>query len=200
MRDAVCISKGRMSGIADDRLFVTHNDEGYVWKVMTDGSTREILQGGMTSPRGIAVLPSDEGETVHVGNVWMLYGYDNATGEPASDARQASAITLSPLGEDLLLTSWFAGVVTQQDTETGETLAAHQDYAVPLNAIAFQGDWIVAELGTGSVVRADGDDPSERTTLAADLAVPLGLAATVDALWVDDMASRCKSQDPWLRG
>ena len=52
-----------------------------------------------------------------------------------------------------------------------------------------QDDWIVAELGTGSVVRADGDDPSQRIPLASDLAVPLGLAATEDALWVGDMAT-----------
>ena len=67
------------------------------------------------------------------------------------------------------------------------------DFAVPLNAIAFQGNLIVAELGmtpgaakvslqsdNGRVVLADAED---------GLAVPSGLAASEDDLWVADWAT-----------
>jgi DNA-binding beta-propeller fold protein YncE len=62
-------------------------------------------------------------------------------------------------------------------------------FAGPLNAIRFQGDMVVAELETGSVVRARGANPAERVTLAAGLGVPAGLAATDDDLWVGDWAT-----------
>lgn len=43
-----------------------------------------------------------------------------------------------------MLTSWFANVVEIWNPATGESIAAYHDFAVPLNAIRFQGDLIVA--------------------------------------------------------
>jgi DNA-binding beta-propeller fold protein YncE len=68
-------------------------------------------------------------------------------------------------------------------------VATYRDFAAPSNAVRFQGDLVVAELGTGSVVRARGANPAERVTLAAGLGVPAGLAATEDDLWVGDWAT-----------
>lgn len=62
------------------------------------------------------------------------------------------------------------------------------NFAVPLNAIRFQGDLTVAELETGSVIRQDADT-GERVVLADGLFVPAGLASTEDDLWVSDWAS-----------
>ena len=73
------------------------------------------------------------------------------------------------------------------DPETSGVLLSIPDFVVPLNAIRYQGDLVVSELGTGSVVRADGSDPSVRTILATGLAVPTGLAADGDDLWVADL-------------
>jgi hypothetical protein len=64
---------------------------------------------------------------------------------------------------------------------------SYLDFAVPLNAIRFQGDLIVSELGTGSVVRKS---TTERVTLPSDnIYVPAGLAASDDDLWVGDWAT-----------
>ncbi|MEM7355907.1 MAG: hypothetical protein AAF657_34140 [Acidobacteriota bacterium] len=52
------------------------------------------------------------------------------------------------------------------DPDTGQVLLNVADFEVPLNALRFQGDLVVAELATGSVVRADGTDPSIRTAIA----------------------------------
>jgi sugar lactone lactonase YvrE len=54
-----------------------------------------------------------------------------------------------------------------------------------MNAIRFRGDLVVAELGTGSVVRRSAAT-GEHVTLAAGLVVPSGLAATDWNLWVAD--------------
>jgi len=68
------------------------------------------------------------------------------------------------------------------------SVPGREDFAVPLNAIRFQDDLVVAELATGLVVRLDAGT-GERTTLAQGLFVPAGLAASDDDLWVGDWAS-----------
>jgi hypothetical protein len=68
-------------------------------------------------------------------------------------------------------------------------------YIVPSNAIRFNGDLVVCEIGTGSVVMQDGTT-GERTTLASGFYLPTGLAYTCDDddddesnLWVSDWAT-----------
>lgn len=68
-------------------------------------------------------------------------------------------------------------------------MATYTGFDTPLNAIRFQGDLIVAEGGSGRVIRAPGADPAERVTLATGLGVPAGLAATDDDLWAGDWAT-----------
>jgi sugar lactone lactonase YvrE len=97
-------------------------------------------------------------------------------------------MTAAADGEQLVLSSWFVNAVQVWDVTTHKVVESYPDFAVPLNAIRFQGDLIVAELGTNRVVRASGDNPAERITLAADLAIPVGLAASDNDLWVSEWA------------
>jgi DNA-binding beta-propeller fold protein YncE len=61
------------------------------------------------------------------------------------------------------------------------------DVATPMNAIRFQGDLVVAEMGTESarVIRISKENRAIRTTLA-ELKAPVGLAATRQDLWATD--------------
>jgi sugar lactone lactonase YvrE len=99
----------------------------------------------------------------------------------------AGTVAVHPDG--VVMASWFGNVVEVCVPTTGEVLTTYQDIAVPLNAIEFQGDLVVAELGTGSVVRLPGDASAKRTTLAGNLIVPLGLAADENNVWFGDMAT-----------
>jgi sugar lactone lactonase YvrE len=97
--------------------------------------------------------------------------------------------TISLDGDNLLISSWFNNAVRVWNQESRSVLEEYLDYDVPLNAIRFQGDITVAELGSNSVVRASAADPAERITLANGISVPAGLAASEDALWVSDWAA-----------
>lgn len=90
---------------------------------------------------------------------------------------------------NLVLSNWFSNAVIVWNPQTQKVLEEYYDFKTPLNAIRFQGDLIVNELGTSSVVQASADDPTQRTTLAKDLAVPAGLAADSENLWVSDRAT-----------
>ncbi len=93
-------------------------------------------------------------------------------------------MTVSADGDNLVLSSWFANEVQVWNPETGSVVEDHPGFAVPLNAIGFQGDIAVAELLTGNVTWA-----SDRSSIASGFFVPAGLAATEDDLWVSDWGS-----------
>ena len=187
---------------SQDRLFVSHTSDGSIFEVLPDGTIRTVSPGGMINPGGIAVITRpDGGESIFVADVNALREFDGLSGEELSVEHSwigfpgsvMSPLTASPDGDDLVLSSWFANSVQVWDPETHTAVEEYLDFVVPLNAIRFQGDLVVAELGqeagAARVVRASGLDPSDRVTLADaedGLYVPSGLAATDDDLWVSD--------------
>jgi len=173
---------------AEGRLFVSHNHQGYIFEVNADGTARTVSPGGMSASSGVAVLMQDGVETIWVASIFALNDFDAQSGQPGSFVER-NALTVAADGENLVLTSWFANVVEIWKPATGESIAAYDDFAVPLNAIRFQGDLIVAELGTASVLRVNSADAAQRTPLITNMAVPVGLAATDDDLWVGDFAT-----------
>ena len=175
---------------SQDRLYVSNFQEGYIVEVLGDGTTRVVSEGGLVVTGGVAVL----GESVFVADWFSIRELDRLTGEQQSISGEIpgvtalhTSVTVSPDGDNLLISSW--GGVQVWSPETQEVLEDHVGFAVPLNAIRFQDDLIVAELVTASVVRASGEDPADRVTIAAELAVPVGLAATEDDLWVSEWAT-----------
>jgi sugar lactone lactonase YvrE len=176
---------------SEDRLFVSGLDTGAIAEILPDGTARMVSEGGMMWPGGITVVPRPDGASVLVADFWNIREFDGLTGEEISirEAPMFGAFTVAPDGDNLVLTGWFANAVAVWNPETQEVSEYYEDFAVPLNAIRFQGDLVVAELGTASVVRASAEDPSQRVTLAEGLGVPAGLAATDDDLWVADWAA-----------
>ncbi|HEY31556.1 MAG TPA: hypothetical protein G4O10_00445 [Dehalococcoidia bacterium] len=175
-----------------DRLFVSQAQDGSIHQVLSSGKMRTVSKDGMTAPGGVAIMPnSDGGESVFVGDLWTLREFDGRTGRPISIYHHylgvpgiTSPQTVSTYGDNLILSSWFSNEVQVWNPETGTVVDDYPAFAVPLNAIGFQGDIVVAELMTGSVVRA-----SDNSTIATGLLVPTGLAATEDDLWVCEWAT-----------
>ncbi|HMQ32254.1 MAG TPA: hypothetical protein PKD53_16100 [Chloroflexaceae bacterium] len=170
------------------RLFVSSNDDGFVVEVRPDGTTRTVSPDGMIAPGGIAVRPGPGGDDqLIVADMFSLRAFDGNTGSVA-DAPHHPANTLFADGDRLLVSSWFANTVAVLDA-AGAVVESYADFNLPLNAIRFQGDLVVAELGTASVVRQSGGDAATRIALASGLGVPSGLAATADDLWAADWAA-----------
>jgi sugar lactone lactonase YvrE len=173
-----------------DRLFVSHAQEGSIFEVLPDGTTRTVSPGGMIEPEGVAVLPRAGGESVFVADTHTLREFDGLTGEGRSVERHYLTVpgeidpqTVSADGDHLVLSSWMSSVVQVWDPDTREVLQ-HVEFPFPLNAIRFNGDLIVA--GFTSVVRVSAADPEVRETLAEGLDTPAGLAATDNDLWVSE--------------
>ena len=181
---------------ADDTLYTTSLLQGSVRRIRQNGSVTTISPSGMTSPGGVAVLPSGpqgQQERVWVADFFSLRGFGANSGR--EEAFEPTVPGLSPLtapatvsadGGQLIISSWILNAVQVFDPETGAVTLNVSDFDGPINAIRFGGDLVVAEIGTGSIVRADGSDPSQRQTLASGLAVPAGLAADGDDLYATD--------------
>ena len=176
-------------------MFVSHNDDGSIFEILPGGQPRTVSEGGMIAPGGVAVLNRPHGgESVFVADIWTLREFNGLTGRAVSAAHSSFAapggitapLTVAADGENLIVSSWLGNSVQVWNPQTRQVVENHPEFAVPMNAIRFQGDLIVAELGTHSLVRVT---PGVRTTLTDALYVPAGLAASGGNLWVSDWAS-----------
>jgi DNA-binding beta-propeller fold protein YncE len=172
---------------AKGRLFVSSAEDGFIVEVLPNGKGRPVSPGGMIAPGGVAVLPGNGFEQVYVGDLWTLRRFDGQTGKELSVEREEmwGVHTVAPDGANLLVSSFMDNAVFVYDPLAGSLLETRFDFFGPMNAIRFQGDLIVSELGTGSVLRSAG--PGDRQVLAT-LGLPIGLAATDDDLFVADWA------------
>lgn len=190
-------SLDNMTFDARGSLFVSDSHNGAVYRVAPDGGIQTFSRGGLILPGGAAVMPNASGgESLFIADLWRLVELDARSGRVVSEAVSdvtglglGSPLTVAPDGENVLLTSWFTNPNTVQiwDPVEGAEVAIHRDFAAPINAIRFQGDLVVSELGTGSVVRRTAGGVT--SPIAQGLAYPGGLAATDDDLWVADWAT-----------
>jgi sugar lactone lactonase YvrE len=184
-----------------DRLFVSHSNDGTIFHVFPNGQAQIISRGGMILPGGVAVLSRSHGrESVLVADLFTLREFDGRTGRPISLVRHVigtpgvtEPYTVSRDGSNMVLSSVFDNAVQVWNPETQVALETYHDFAVPLNAIRFLGDLVVAELGTAPgaarIVRATSAGRITLADAADGIVVPAGLAATRDDLWVSDWAT-----------
>lgn len=174
-----------------DRLFVSHATDSFVAEILPGGNVRYLEQPGFRSAGDLAVL---SGDRLFMADSFALRQIDPQSGEEMDAARTplvvpeeiTSALTVDAFGEQLILSSWFGGEIQVWDPEEQQVVSSWTNFNVPLNAIDFQGDLVVAELGSGQITRTDMTDPSQRETLMSGLAVPSGMVASGEDLWVAD--------------
>jgi sugar lactone lactonase YvrE len=176
------------------RLYVSNGDEGSVVRIGRSGRASTVKRPGLIAPGGLAIVTDGKPRhTIYVADLWRLKSFDSRSGRliksyPAVMG-MIGAKTVAVAGDYLVLSSWMDGAVQLWDPAT-ETVVDTFPYPSPLNAIAFKGDLIVADIGLGAVVRQDGVTGVQEVLAGApDLAVPAGLAATDTDLWVGDWAT-----------
>jgi sugar lactone lactonase YvrE len=176
-----------------DQLFISNAGDGSIHEILANGKTRTVKKGGMIYPGGVAVMAQPEdGESVFVADFWSLREIDGLTGEEVGfvEDEVARPLTVSPDGENLILSSWIMGNTVQVwNPKKQKIIENFHGFAIPLNAIRFQDDLIVAELGAeegaGRIVRVN---KKERVTIADGFSVPAGIATDGDNLWISDFS------------
>lgn len=183
---------------SEGRLFVSHGQDGSVFEVLASGAVRTVCEGGMIAPGGIAVTSAGGGETVLVADFWTLRGIDCRSGSETMCHRHSigqkgcvtSPFTVSADGPNVVLSSRLPRDVVQvYDPAAGRVLEEYTGFDDVLDAIRFQGDIVVAEGGTNSVIAVSPGEPDKRRVVASGLGVPAGLAAAGGNLWVSNWAT-----------
>lgn len=193
IRDAVL---DNMAFDSRDRPFVSSSDDGAVYAVAPGGGVRTLSPGGLILPGGVALVEDGSNrESLFVADLWSLAELDARSGHLLEVDRQSRAgggivapLTVAPDGGDVIISSFIDNAVQVWDPRANEQVEVFTDFAVPLNALRFQGDLVVSELLAGRVSREDAETGT-RSVVATGLYVPTGLAATDDDLWVADWAT-----------
>ena len=190
-----------------DRLFISSFSEGSIFQVFLDETdpnknTRMVSKGGMICPGGVVVVPRSGGKySVFVADFWSLREFDCQTGQQVNieyyswnPSGFTAPTTVSIDGENLVLSSLFAYQVQVWNPEKREVqmncdFSGPPPSVVPLNAIRFKGNLVIADLMTGSVFSLTDGNTNKREVLAEGLKVPAGLAAARGDLWVSDWAT-----------
>jgi len=178
-------------------LFVSNADFGWVAQVHPDGQARELLRGGMIMPQGVAVLSGPQGQdVVFVGDHFRLYEFDGRSGQNLGifkghlvpqPEKLTMPMSLSADGDRLVVSTWIGAAVQVWDPRT-DVAVEHYDMPVPLNAIRFQDDLVVADLILGGVVWAS-DHGMVLPMDGENVFLPVGLATDGARLWVGDWAT-----------
>jgi sugar lactone lactonase YvrE len=185
---------------SQDRLFVSHAQDAAIFEALLDGTTRTVIPRGLIAAGGIAAVGPPDDESVFMADLFTLREFSGMTGEEKSLVRHfigvpglTSPFTIASDNNVMVLTSWFANSVQIWDPEIRAVVEEYNDFQVPINAMRFHGDLIVAELGTEAgaarVVRASSGQRVTLVDATNGLVVPSGLAASDNDLWVADWST-----------
>lgn len=169
----------------DDRLFVSSFADGFVKRIDDEGVTT-LKPGGMAHPGGITFLNGD----IIVADNHAIRAYDPETGESQYVQRSVvgvgemgGALNIAHDGDDLILVSWFSNDVRIWNPESMTRKARYTEMSLPVSAVRYEGDIVVAQHGKNRVVALQ--DESERT-IASGLPAPTGLVVAANNLYVSD--------------
>jgi len=179
-----------------DQIFITNMSKNGVYEIdAKTGKARAVVEGTLACAQGVAVSSDPAGDTLYLANSFSYLKLDGFTGDTISGIRMHTAgnhleypNTASVHGDSVLLTSWFTGTVQELDRNTDETRRMLHGFKVPIHALTMDdGSIIVAEVGTGSLVKVTGQEGKERTVVVKDLIVPTYLApAGPNAVYVTE--------------
>jgi sugar lactone lactonase YvrE len=177
----------------DGVIYIANNADSYIAKILPNGKTFNLTKPGLSSPGGIVALRDAAGkEVLYVGDAFVLRRYDAASGvlqesfytDLGNPFAAVPPTALSADGNNLISINSLFNFLQVWDPIAGVSLEMYNDFAMPINAVRFQGELMVAQLITGDVVRA-----GNRTAIISGLSVPAGMASDNKNLWVGDWAT-----------
>lgn len=144
----------------------------------------------LTSASGLSVQTQDGKDTVYLGDLWGgVKQIDGTTG-----AMQKHEVTVfqpahvSTTADRMVVVGQVFGVMQLIDRKTFAVLGSWSKLDSPGDALEGpNGTIIVAETGTGRLLRVTGPEVADRQVIAENLAGPVGLAwAGADAVYVTE--------------
>jgi sugar lactone lactonase YvrE len=164
-----------------DRIFITNFSKNGIYEIdKKTGKARTIIEGKLSCAAGVAVSTEGGSDTVYITDVFSLKKVDGFTGEVitlksshAEGSHIAYPMTISAYKDNLLLIGPGTGTVQVIDRKTNQSKSMYAGFKRPSHALMMDdGSIIVAEMGTGNLLRVKGEEGKDRTVIATDLIVP----------------------------
>jgi sugar lactone lactonase YvrE len=171
---------------AQGRVFVSLAAPNAILEVDVDSGRQRYVLGPspLNSPTGLAVATDGVRDTVYVGDLFGgVRRIDGATGavQPTPPVQLFQPAHVSIAGDHLIAVSQVFGTVQRLDRETLAVLASWDGFDKPGDAVeTANGDLLVADTGTGRVLRVTGPEAADRAVAATGLSRPTGLALAAD--------------------
>jgi sugar lactone lactonase YvrE len=167
----------------DDLIYVSHHCHDGISEIdPTDGSVRQVATGSIGMPAGAILMEYEGRETLFVAGMMCQSLIDVETGEVTTPPRQGDVIWSSWLdrkGDTVVLSSFAFGQIQWIDANTGAPTKTLTGFSNPY-AIKIMPDdsLLVAEYGTGRILRLNPPYDDEPEIVTADLGGPLGFVLT----------------------
>lgn len=151
-----------------------------------------LLTGGMLP---MALSLRADGDRLWVAGLFAFRGFDLGTGSMSNDLRMGASDVDYPTSvgvsaQHLAVASYSSNIVQQIDRATMKTVAMGTGFKMPVDAIPMSdGSILVAELGSGSIVRASGPELKQREVVVQGLKGPMQMMVGTDgALYFTEFA------------
>jgi sugar lactone lactonase YvrE len=186
-----------------DRIFVSNMADNGIQEVdPVSGRARQVVRGALASPCGLALATGSQGEELHVADIFAYRKVDLRTGSVSDIARMHGdaleyPFSCSVSARRVMLSSWFTGTVQVFSRSTGRPEWIAHGLAAPYDALELgDGSIVVAELGSGKLLRLSGLEGKTRATITDGLAGPVGLSFDGIGLYVtESLAGRVTRVD-----
>lgn len=175
---------------ADNRYFVSSFTDGFVKRVNQDGSVTLLQPGGMAHAGGLAfhkgvIVAAD----LHAIRAYQPSGEEAYTQRNVlGTGKMGGALNISDDGDHLILVSWVDNDVRIWDPVNKQRVWTKSGLALPVAAVRFAGQVVVAEHGRRSVIGYDKNG-QEASIYATDIESPTGLLVEGNDLFLTDRAS-----------
>ena len=164
-------------------IYVSNMADNSIQEVdLADGRVRDLVRTRLAAPSGLAMV----GDQLHIADTFAYRVMDTGSGEIREVARMWASHLEYPLNawadqHVVVLSSWATGTVQVFDRASGEMTHGFHDFQAPHDAVQLaDGSLLVAELGSGSLVRVSGEQGEQRQAVVVALAGPAGMAFNGD--------------------
>lgn len=175
-----------------DRLFITNMSVNGVYQVdVKTGKVRTVTEAKLCFPQGIAVASNPDGDTLYVADNFSYKKIDAFTGNvqtPGNGVAFPNTASISADGNYVLMSGWFANKVQVFDRKTDKLLYEIPGFKVVAGTLMpADGSVLVAEGGTGSIIKVTDKEGKNRIVVATGLENPTYMAeAGSDAVYVTE--------------
>ena len=155
------------------------------------GELRLLTAGMLPMALGLRA----DGDRLWVAGLFAFRGFDLSTGKVSNDMRMGASDVDYPTSvgvsaQHLAVASFSSNTVQQIDRGTMKTVAMGTGFKMPVDAIPMSdGSILVAELGSGSILRASGPELKQREVVVLGLKGPMQMMLGTDgALYFTEAA------------